>query len=426
MKKLFVCLTVLMFVIGTGAAYATCPGPECEPTVNADIQGEVGIHGQIIIVPNGLNIISGKYVQAPASGPGGGNFGTADVTLNADASATGMDTTEWIWVQDTEPSDKYAYYLKLKGSGAGNVYKKPFVQHPPSPSEWEYVGPYYGQHKEEVIVPGESESYGRNKLTLTSGVGIISNSPQISGLAYTLVHATTMLDITGEAWAEGTDGCPQEATIDVEGSISAYAYGNSFSGDWGGAYAYASGSGLTTVDFWGHESDFSTNGGWFSPNKAYVDFNSTITVDQEVSTFSYVSPDGTTSANAAYVGGGYAESQLGNDGSILGWVYDRDNIELTGIHASGEVYQEGLAFDGGAVATGNSYAYFSGANGTVEEIPGSWCTGISPGQTANVGGYAFAAGYNNVNVTGNMIEVTSVQYSIATTGNSGPVERIVE
>jgi hypothetical protein len=419
MKKLFVCLTVLMFVIGTGAAYATCPGPECEPTVNADIQGEVGIHGQIIIVPNGLNIISGKYVQAPASGPGGGNFGTADVILDANASATGMDTQKLIgynYFGDGEKGDPGWYEHKW-----GMVDYKPRGTNGVS---WTFLG----TDREPIYetIPGESESYGRNKLTLTSGVGIISNSPQISGLAYTLVHATTMLDITGEAWAEGTDGCPQEATIDVEGSISAYAYGNSFSGDWGGAYAYASGSGLTTVDFWGHESDFSTNGGWFSPNKAYVDFNSTITVDQEVSTFSYVSPDGTTSANAAYVGGGYAESQLGNDGSILGWVYDRDNIELTGIHASGEVYQEGLAFDGGAVATGNSYAYFSGANGTVEEIPGSWCTGISPGQTANVGGYAFAAGYNNVNVTGNMIEVTSVQYSIATTGNSGPVERIVE
>ena len=35
----------------TGVAFAVCDGPGCVPTVNADVEAAVGIHGGITIVP---------------------------------------------------------------------------------------------------------------------------------------------------------------------------------------------------------------------------------------------------------------------------------------------------------------------------------------------------------------------------------------
>ena len=377
MKKLFTYFTAVLFVFVLFTAPAmSCD--DCVPTTNADVEAGVGIYGTITINPDGSDLIGGTYLQDPASNDTAGNFGTADVTLDADAFATAKDTYKRVWVR------------------TGRCF---------------WNGRY-----ENVLVPGEAEAYGRNVLTLSSDVDVCTNGPQDDGLSYTGVKATTKLDIDGVAWAEGTNGCPQKASIDVNGSISAYAYGNSFSGDKFGAFASAGGSGLTTVDFEGHEYDFSEHGGWFcSPNKAEVDFHSTITVDQGLFTASYVNEAGTIAANFAFVGGGNAELNLGRDG----W-FGRDDIELTGIQATGKVGQSGFAFDGGAYAMGNSQAFFNGAYGSVETTSGG-CFSASPDQTANVGGYAVVTGYNNVSVQSNLITVTSVQHANATTGNSGHV-----
>ena len=342
----------------------------------------------------------GEVVQDPASDDWAGNLGTANVTLNADASATGKDTYKTVRVKVGK-----VWVERCWGGYWKNIY--------------EY---------RTITIPGVSESYERNELTLSSNVDVHTNGLQTDGLSYTRVKATTTLDIDGVAWAKGTNGCPQNASIDVNGSITAYAYGNSLVDHTSGAFANAGGSGLTTVDFIGHEQDASNHGGWFSPNKASVDFHSTIAVDQKLFTASYVSKDGTTAANLAFVGGGNAELSLGADktGFITGWVYDRDDIQLTGIHAAGKVSQSGRAIDGNAVAEGNSQASFNGANGSFETIPGDthlWgCVQLpSAGMTANVGGYAVVTGYNNVSVQPNSITVTSVQHAKATTGNSGSV-----
>ena len=428
MKKLLVLsLVAAMAIFGTNAfATPPCNGPACEQVL-ANPTGNGEIHGTITIVPNGQNIATGASVQHPDSNSQGGNLGTADVIFTSNAAASGKDVVYY--------SGKDVHYHKGRVDEATGYWLNPqtgdveehewtvthqtgFFTKTYYHGVWKYLG------KNENIIEGEATAVAHNQLTLTSDVDVISNSPQTSGLAYTKVHATTTLDIDGYAKAEGTDGCLQEASVDVAGSVSAYAYGNSFSGNFAGAYAEAGGSGLTTVSFVGHEQDASNYGGWFSPNEAYVDFDSTITVDQKGFFASYVKPDGTFAGNLAYVGGGNARLDLGSDGSFLGFVYDRDDIQLTGITASGEVGQQSRAIGGGAVASGDSNAYFSGANGSVETIPGNqvWCfTEASPGQTANVGGYAFAAGYNNVNVQGNMIQVTSHQVAYATTGNSGPV-----
>ncbi len=353
LKKILMLVVSFMFV--ASMAWAECPG--CNPTVTAGVATE--------IIDNGL-------VHDPASNGYAGNTGAANVTLNVDAFATGRDSYKWKW----------------------------------SWWSWDYV-----------LVPGEAEADGTAKLNLTSDVDIYTNGQQPDGLAFTGVKAKTILDIDGVVWAKGTDGCLQEASIGINGSISAEAYGNSFSGDEYGAFASAGGTGVTTVYFNGYEQDTSTYGGWFSSNTAKVDFDSRITVDQKLFTASYVSPDGSTSANFACVGGGSAESELGRDG----WFGGRDNIQLNGITASGQVGQAGKAINGGSVAYGASNASFSGAYGSVQTIPGYWCSSSS-GQTANVGGYAVVTGYNNVSVNGNSITVTSKQHAKATTGNTQGIQ----
>ena len=421
-KKFLVVSLVACMSLFAGNAFAQgdCEGPNCEPTVNADIEPAVDIHGSITIVPGGNDLVIGfpeSAIQHTNSGPVGGNFGTADVVLNADAAATGQDTEKFVGYEYTGDGEKGdPGWYRHKWSWVGDALKPGGT----NGKSWTFLGTDRTALYE--LIPGVSESFGRNELTLTSDVNILSNSPQSSGLAYTIVDATTRLDIEGVAWAKGTDGCPQTASIDVDGSLTAYAYGGSFSEGLTEAYAGAYGSGLTTVSFTGHEQDASNYGGWFSPNKASVDFDSTITVSQKGFFASYTSPDGATAANLAFVGGGNAQSTLGSDATLFNW-FAKDNIQLTGIEAAGKVGQEGRAIQGGAIAYGNSQASFSGANGSVETIPGG-CFSGSPGQTANVGGYAVVAGYNNVNVQNNMIKVTSVQYSKATTGNSGPAIQI--
>jgi len=396
MKNLFKYLIAIMFVFTLFAMpVMACEDGNCLPTVTSDVQPGVEIHSN---------------VQDPKSSDWAGNWGTADVTLNADAVATGKDSykTERNWVD----------------------------------------GPYYnwrgqlkdGWHLEtqEVLVPGESEAYGRNELTLSSDVDIHTNGEQTFGFSYTGVKATTKLDVDGVAWAEGTDGCPQTASIDLEGSLSSFATGRSQSGSFDGVNslpgAVAYGYGLTTVNFIGNEADSSNHDSLFGllPNKASVDFDTTITVNQGLFTSSYVSKDGTTTANFAFISGGSAQSALGVDESLFGFNLKMDNIQLTGIHASGTVGQYGLATDGnGAFAYGSSHASFSGAIGSIESIPGRTydlgCLGsyteASPGQIANVGGYAVVGGYNNVSVLPNSVTVTSVQYGHSTTGNSGPAQQ---
>jgi hypothetical protein len=402
MKKLFKPFIIALFAIALISAPAlACPDGNCTPTVNSDIGPRAEINGSITITPLYSDFqatVDGVIVAAPGNTDQYQALGTADANLRADAAASGKDSYERVWVRTGRH--------------------------------------FWDGHYEDVLVPGESEAYGRSVLSLSSDVDVHTNGIQTNGLAYTAVKGTTTLDIDGNAWAEGTDGCLQTATIDTNGSLSAYAYGRSQSGSFNGSNslpgAAAYGSGLTTVDFTGNEADSSNHDSLFGllPNKASVDFDTTITVNQGLFTSSYLSEDGRTSANFAFVGGGSAQSALGVDESILGFNTDMDNISLTGIHASGKVGQYGLATDGnGAFAYGSSHAFFSGANGGVESIPGNtYCipfvghiTEASPGQIANVGGFAVVNGYNNVSVQPNLITVTSVQHAYSTTGNSGHI-----
>ncbi len=384
MKKVINSLVVgfaaVMLVAST--SFATCGGwgqPECTPSVNADIQPQVEIHGTLTILPGGGLTGLGTIIPGIDNNEWAGSMATADVVLKADASATGMDTVK-----------------KVRVGG----------------SWWHPVYDY-------VTVPGESESYGRNEFTMSSDFDVDSNSPQVTGLAFTAVNSVSTLDINGIAWAEGTKGCPQEASIDIEGSLSAYVYGASFSGDptFTGAFASAGGAGITTVSFEGYENDFSNSGGFFGfgSNKAEVDFDSTVIVNQGLVAKSYVNEAGTESWNFAKVGGGSAELELGRDG----W-FGRDDIELTGIQAAGRVSQTGMATDGfGSYASGSSQAFFSGAVGSVAVTGGGWCSPAT-GMTANVGGYAIVGGKNTVVTVPGSITVTSTQYAYATTGNNAP------
>ena len=114
MKKYLVLTLALLFALSlpiSGIA-GDCEGPNCEPTVNADVQPAVGIHGMITIVPGGSDLINGAHVQDPASN-GSGNFGTADVTLKADASATGADTIKQVKVGYEYSGEGYYYKGKI-------------------------------------------------------------------------------------------------------------------------------------------------------------------------------------------------------------------------------------------------------------------------------------------------------------------------
>jgi hypothetical protein len=378
MKKFLVALTAAAFIASAPMAFA-CDGPDCGQVVD-DASPMSEIHGGLTIVPSPGDNYGFNTIQDPESqGNTNGNVGAADVTLSGSAYATGQDTwkTEKVYM--------------------GNLYG------------WGRLNSRNYRHI-KVLDPGTAEAYGKTDLDLTSDVDIDTNGFQYnSGLSYSHVTGTTRLDIEGEVWAKGDDRCLQEASINVDGSITAAAYGTSYVEGPNGSFAHAGGIGMTTVYFSGHEYDYDTRTGWLSPNKAFVDFDSTIVANQEIFTASYVSKSGATAANLAFVGGGYATSDLGRDG-----IFGQDDIELTGISASGRVGQGSKAVDGGNIASGNSHAFFSGANGTVN-TPRGWC---GPDQTANVGGYAVVAGYNNVDVQANQITVTSVQYAKSTTGNT--------
>jgi len=406
MKKVIVFMLTVALMMSVGNAWAgDCL--DCDAQATADIQPGVAL--------------TGAWVNADGNDAWAGGQGKAEATLDANASATGQDVVYYsgkdIHYHNGRPDEATGYWVNQSTgeveehewtvTHTSGYFSKKYYH-----GTWKYLG------EEQHVIAGEAEAFGRNELYMTPSVTVLTNGPQDDGLSLTKVHATNTLEIDGLAWAKGTDGCPQEATIETQGTLTSYGYGNSFSGDPNGAYASAGASGATTVGFIGHEQDAS-NYGFFSPNKAEVDFSTTITVDQRLISASYVSPDGTLAGNVAYVGGGYAQSNLGNDGSLFGFVYDRDNIELTGIQANGNADQYSRAIGAGGIAEGGSSASFRGAVGNVTTIQGGWCS-PSPGQTANVGGYAFVAGYNNVDVQANSIRVTSVQYSKATTGNSGP------
>jgi hypothetical protein len=338
------------------------------------IGGECGDCGQVTdsATPNvGVH----QAITAPGSDGMNGGKAVGDFYVGGSASATGKDSTKWGWV-----GPKWYNY------------------------GWKFVA-------------GEATAYGAVSPTMSSSVDIFTNGEQINDgpLSYSFVKSSSQLHIDGEVWAKGNEGCGQSAIIDTDGSLGAFAYGGSNVEHSNGiSYAQSNGWGQTDVSFYGYESDFSTHGFLFWSNKAEVDFNSFVNVEQSILNISYVSPDGATAGNFAYVGGGSAELNLGSDG----W-FGQDNINLTGIQATGSVAQNAMATNGvGAFAYGGSSAYFSGAVGNVNSTIG-WC---GPDQTANVGGYALVGGYNNVSTSPGSLTVTSVQFGHATTGNSGLVD----
>lgn len=356
MKKLIVMFVmVLTGIVFAGSNAAACgPGEPCNVTAIA--APNVTFQGYVPAV--GSNLING----------GGAN---GDFTISGLANASGRDTwkTKHVWVS-TGPRKHQGYWKRTR-----------------------------------VLVPGTATAVGIVNPELKSDVVILTNGIQTNGgLSYSYVTSTSALNIKGEVWAKGNRGCLQTAEISVEGSIGAFAYGGSGVEGLNGAFASADGYGLTTVGFSGYESDQSKHG------IAYVDFDSLVTVDQSILNMSYVSPDGTTAANFAMVGGGSAKLNLGRDGC-----FGRDNIHLTNIESSGAVAQNGMAANGkGAFAYGGSSAQFSGANGN----PWSICSSrISP-TYRNVGGVAIASGYNNITETPGSISITSKQYAYASTGNN--------
>jgi len=336
------------------------PAGQSEWNLIKEVNADVGIY------VNPVNQILGDKVIADGTiTDWAGGVATANVTLEGEGFATGAD-------------------------GWAGYYRPRFV------AGWAYAN-------------------GSAILTMKSFVDIDTNGVQQTGTSHTDVLATSSLDINGWVYAKGNDGNIQSVEMSVEGSLSSIAWGNSKSVGPNGSFAQAGGSGITTTNFFGIETDYSTHGGWFSSNKALVDFNSNIIVNQEFYSESFVSPNGDTSRNYAFVGGGDAKLTLGYDG-----IFGRDNIDLKGIQAKGEVLQSGMATNGlGSYASGNSSASFSGAVGNISTISG-WRIFPSPGQTANVNGYATVSGYNNVVTTPSSVTVTSIQSGYATTGNTAP------
>jgi hypothetical protein len=401
-KKLLVSLMVVGLVIGFTGQGMACVGEAC-----ADAKSDV----------NPESVVSGQVASADNTILNGG-FANGDFTVKGKAYATGKDTEKWVKVQDTEPSG--TLWQKKHGNLRTPCYRnpceKPFQWHPQPQenNEWEFVGFKYDTHWEKQVIKGEALAIGTTNPTMKSSVDVFTNGTQHNGgLSYSFVKTTSELDIKGNLSAEGDQGCLQTAYIEAFGSLGASVYGSSNVLGPNGSFAQAGGVGTTTVGFYGYESDESIYGPIFGlfPNKAEVDFNSNIQVDQSVLNLSYVSPDGTKAGNFAFVGGGSAELNLGRDG-----LFGQDNINLTGIQANGLVNQHSQATNGiNAYAYGGSTASFSGAVGSIEPYRG-WC---GPDQIANVGGMAVVGGYNNV-VTGNgSLTVTSFQFGYATTGDNG-------
>jgi len=381
MKKFMIAICLSFMLMFAGNAMATCPGGDCyTPQAGAIVQPNSTIAGDVVIAP-----VNNQWGSEWAGGAA-----TANATLSGYGEAKAKDSFKRVKVYD-KPVWHEGYYKRF------------FCWKRWVPGYYTY--PY---HYEYQKVAGVAEAYGETELTMSSKVKVLTNGPQYNaGLSYTFVSATSKLDVDGVVWAKGTKGCLQEASLNLNGNLSAMAMGNSYVEGHNSSFAQAYGEGMTTVYFQGHEYDSST---W---DKAFVDFNSDIKVNQKLFATSYVSPDGTTSANFAKVWGGSAELYLGRDG----WC-DKDNIDLTGISAKGRVNQSGMATNGaGSYAYGGSSAYFKGAVGSVN--PGrAWC---GPDQVANVGGYAVVAGYNNVSSSNGSLTVTSKQWAKATTGNSGQV-----
>jgi hypothetical protein len=377
MKKMFIVSLMVLSLVFAGNAFAVTQGPEgwYERTkTNGGIEYQYFSNGHPInnsewsfvgekcgacedaksdVHPNAT--INQAVIADGSDGMNGGKA-VGDFTVKGDGFATGKDQKIWFW-----------------------------------------------------SIPGEAEADGKADPTMSADVKVLTNGKQLNGgLSYSFVKATAEADISGKVSAKGNQGCLQTAYIEADGSIGAFVYGGSYSEGTNGAFAQAGGSGQTTVDFYGWEYDQSYLG--LFGNKASVDFDSQIEVNQSLMSFSYVSPDGTKAGNFAYVGGGNAELNLGRDG----W-FGRDNIDLTGINAWGSVGQYSMATNGfGSSAYGGSAAYFSGANGFVD-YEAKRC---GPDQTANVGGYALVKGYNQVIQGGSSVTVVSHQYGYATTGNT--------
>jgi len=392
-KKLLVVVCAALFLtVGAGSAMAfgDCGGEPC-----TDVTASALPNGQI-----------SQAITAPGSDGMNGGKAVGDFVVGGEAQATGKKViVGYEYSGAGEKGDPGYYQHKW-----GRVQFKPGGTNGRS---WTFLGT-----TEIPIWKGEATAFGIANPTMTSSVNILTNGKQFnSGLSYSFVKSTSEANIDGKVWAKGTQGCLQTADIWVEGSLGAYAYGGSYVEGPNDAFAEANGWGQTTVGFVGHDSDQSTYG-FFGPNKASVDFSSSVEVEQSILNLSYVSPDGTTAANFAYVGGGSASLNRGSDASLFDW-FGQDNINLTGIEATGAVAQNAMATNGyGSFAYGGSSAYFSGAVGNVESTRG-WC---GPDQTATVGGMAVVGGYNNVTTSPGSVSVTSVQFGHATTGGSGPVQ----
>jgi hypothetical protein len=396
-KSLFVALFAALLMVAAPAMAEDCNGGDC---YQVDASADPGSY-------------IGGYLMNTASTPfaGGGALGF-NAAVTANSAAYGEDTYERVKVG-------YDYYGENCGRRGCTGY---FAQKENGQIKWkfnysgkgyEYLGAHRSPIYETHVIPGEGEAYASTFPTLSIAVDF---DKFVSDELMTLgVTSVATLNIDGFAWAEGTDGCTQFADIYTFGGIGADAWTTSKVVN-GESYAFGQAGGMTDVGFYGHDSDTSTYGFLWFPNKASVDFSSILDVTQSVYAKSFVSADGLKTSNFALSTGGDASLTLGRDG-FLG--LDADNIEITGINAGGYANQFSQAVGLGSVAAGGSSAMFSGANGAVQNTYG--CFGILTGQTANVGGMAKAYGMNEIINSGNSIQVISTQGAYATTGNSGPV-----
>jgi len=231
----------------------------------------------------------------------------------------------------------------------------------------------------------------------------ITNGAKLNGgLSFTYAKTIGELKFNGNAIAIGNDGCPQWAEISLDGvfmaSVSAQSSSYLTDDSWGQTW----GSGSTGVKLSAHDGDFDKSGWFIFPPTANAGIKGLVIVKQDIFVKSYVSPDGTTSANFGIVRGGSAVSF--GDANIIG------------IKSRGNVGQAGIATDGlGAFAFGNSYAAYNGAKGYTYSTR---CADFAGSNSV-----AVVTGYNNVNHTGNSVSITSSHSAFATTGNFGLVKQ---
>lgn len=298
MKKLLAVLFIVAMLFVFVPNSMACHGPNCNQyTANA----------------SSTSILDGTQIWSDPSNAYAGGASIADATLSAQANAKGKDYTsigiEWKWVKIGR------HWVKLP---------VPVIEH------------HKGYALADVKTFMEQKGY----------VCVLTNGPQAEGLAFTFVKSTALLFFDASAFAKGTGRCPEYATVNLTGELTAYAYGNATVDGLYGNQAWAGGEGLTTVSFEGSDSEYDHNG-----SIADADLKGIVGVNQNLVATAYVNPNGTLTKTFALIHTGNA--------------FEFGDAHITGINSSGMVSQSSYATNGlGAIAAGMSQAAYNNvANG---------------------------------------------------------------